>query len=321
MSLINPLETACNKLAPTSDALVPIHADYLALCLEAKLYKLASRWLAQKRRAIHTETTITATDVHLIHHYSAMVLIGTKNFRLALQSCRLALAVPAPSPGPFFQAALSTYKLYILLHLLVLGAPPPPLKFSSYQPARMRKDASEYLELAYAFERMHVEKIHQLFESNKQLYLKHNNLGLVKQVIVELSKRLIIRLSKSFVTISLSDLARRASLQDEEATRIILELIHQNRLAATIDDQTGIIKLLDDDAIEEARIVKHLSPHHINHCLDIVKRIDQFREKLQFDPAYIKRELAAHQKKRPGPSFGGAGGTRLPPDLDSEFMK
>lgn len=298
ISLIRPLREAVDKSAPAPDYLVPLQADFLAVCLEAKCYSQAAAWIREHRRLrVDVETTgIQGTDVHLFHHYSALIFTGLKDFHAGLQSSRLALSVPATSPGTFQDVVIATFRLHVLLHVLTLGTAPPPLKFSSHQTSRLRKAASEYMELAYAFDKRDRKEMKQILESNRASFEKHGNLGLVKQVMVALSHHLIIRLTKSFVTMKLEDVAVRAGLQNaEEARFIILEMIRQKKVNAKIDDRKRVVRLMDNDLANEEMIARNVSSGYMNDYVNIVQRVEAFREHMESDPVYLAKEQRANQ--------------------------
>lgn len=302
LSLIEPLREGAAKLSPAPDMLNPVQTDFLAVCLEAKCYKLAASWIRSNRRlrVDPKATALTGTDVHVFYHYSAMVLTGVKDFRAALQCCRLALAVPAPSPGYFFEVSTSTFKLYVLLSLLVFGKAPPALKFSSYQFSRLRKNASEYMELAYAYERRDRKQVEQIFASSREYFEKQGHLGLVKQVLAALSKELIVRLTNSFVTMNISDVAWRAGLLDEATAHAILtEMIRDGKVNARIDDRKSIVRFMDNDAANEHAIALNLSSGYMNDCVNIVQRVESFREQMESDPNYLMKEIT-HQAQQGG---------------------
>lgn len=324
ISLIVSLREAAAKLAPGPDYLVPIHADFLAVCLEAKCYKLAAGWIRRHRRLrVDVENTaLTGTDVHLIHHYSAMVFIGVKDYRAALQSCRLALTVPAPSPGPFHEVVVSTFKLFVLLHLLVTGDGPPNLKFSSYQPPRLRKSVTEAMELASAYEKRDMIQMRQVFQSNRDYFEKQGTLGLVKQVMNSVSKEIIVQLTKSFVTMNMADVACRAGLTDEdEAHTAIVELLGSGRINASINERTGVVRFLENDTAIEERIANELSSNHMDDCVNIVQRVEAFREGMELDPNFLQ-EWPQNRGRRtnPGsPPYPGANHRLV--GFDAEFFR
>lgn len=325
LALIHPVRQAASKLAPAPDYLIPIQADFLALCLEAKCYKLAASWIRSERRlqVDVANTALVGTDVHLFHHYSALIFIGVKDFRAALQSCRLALTVPAASPGPFYDVAISTFKLFVLLSLLVTAMPPPNPKFTSYQAPRLRKTASEYMELAYAYQNRDISQLRQVFQSNRDQFEKQGNLGLVKQVVASLSRELIIQLTKSFVTLTLAEVVDRAGLSDEaEAQRIIVDLVRDGKINASIDERSGIVTFIENDLANEEAISDELSAGDMKDCVNIVQRIEAFRESMEVDPNYIIKEWSSHRGRRgaPGASPFPGGNSRMGV-FDEDFLR
>lgn len=316
LALVEPLRIAADKSAPSREHIVPLQADFLAICIGAKCYALAARWIRSCRRSQvdPAATALTASDAYLLHHYSAVVFIGVKDFRAALQSCRLALAVPAPSPGTFYSVVADTYRKFVLVHLLVAGRAPSSLKFSSYMSVRLRKSASEYIELSEAYEKRDGVALEKIVESNRPVFEKDANLGLVKQVMEAFTRKLIIRLTTTFVTMRLEDVAARAGLASrDEAEAVLLQMIDTGRICASLDERDGVVRLFDHDALEDecnasiASPTLNFSADYMNQCLDMVKRIQAFRESLQCDPAYVSKDLSSRMIRRGGTSQNTAG--------------
>eukprot|EP00178_Gracilaria_changii_P019284 TRINITY_DN55_c0_g1_i1.p2 TRINITY_DN55_c0_g1~~TRINITY_DN55_c0_g1_i1.p2 ORF type:complete len:512 (+),score=161.94 TRINITY_DN55_c0_g1_i1:10499-12034(+) len=303
LALIRPLRLAADKLATSPDCIVPIHADFLAVCLHAKCYRLAARWLRERRRMrIDVLTGVLASDVHLLYHYAAVVFIGVKDYAAALHSCRLALAVPAPTPGAFFQVALSTFKYYMLLHLLVTGKAPQPFKFSSYQLSRLRNLSSEYADLAAAYERMDRAQTQRVFEANRHTFEKHGNLGVVKQLMSTLTDALIERLTNSFVTMKMEHVARRLGLADQQQLQhVIVRMIEQRKIYARIDDRKRVVRLEEEE--EERAKLAHamftrVCGELMQQSVQVLQRVHEFREKLQSDPDYVSKTMGARSHRR-----------------------
>lgn len=334
--LISPnSSTNCNtNISPTisqPDELVPLHADFLALCIHAKYYRHASRWIRAKRR-LHVNPSVSrlsATDVHLIYHYATWILTGIKDFTSALQTCRLALVIPAPSPGTFFPIVITTYRMYVLLHLLVHGKCPDPLKFSSYQTGPLRKVCAEYIELGHAFESNDLKHILQIVENKGDTFTKHETLGLVKQVVNALYNQMAIRLSSCYVNMTLKQVAEKMSLKDaQEAQQLLTRMIQDNGLNATINLQSKVVKFFNHDSLDEDEISQTLSKEYMKQCLDIMNRLQLFIEDVECDPEYIKRELAGQSSRKQSTAGarafagGGAAGLSLGvADIEAEFMR
>lgn len=332
LALIRPLRLAADKLATSAHALVPIHADFLAVCLHAKCYNLAARWLRPRPRFhIDPATGLHASDVHLVYHYAAMVYIGVRDYPAALHCCRLALAVPAPTHTPLLNVAVCTFKYYILLHLLVTGKAPHNFKFSSYQLSRLRSLSCEYSELATAYERMDRTHTLQLFESNRHTFDGHGNLGLVKQVMSTLTDALIERLTNSFVTMKMRDVASRIGLRDEEHVHhVLLRMIEQRKITARLDDRKRVVRLIDAERDADERLFAQVSGALMQQSVHVLQRIDEFREKLQTDRNYVGKMMNARGATRRGASSShvlgssagaGAAGASASKRQDGEMMR
>lgn len=316
-----------------SDELVPLHADFLALCIHAKYYRYASKWISNKRRLYVNPSVsqLTATDVHLIYHYSTWVYIGMKNFSAALQTCRLALVVPAPSPGSFYPIVVTTYKLYVLLHLLELGKCPLQMKFSSHQPGPLRKMCSEYIELGHAFESDDLKGVLGIVEKRRETFVKHETYGLVKQVVGALYKRIVNRMCNCYVKMTMKQMADKLQISTADTHRLLLQLIQWNELKASIDQRLDVVKLsiLDDDlSTDQQHLIQQVSQQYMKQCLDIMSRLRLFIDDVECDPDYIKKEMAGQSSRKQSTAgaraFAGGGAPGLAlgmADIDAELLR
>lgn len=327
LSLIPVIRIAAEKLCTTSTEIVPIHVDFLALCLHSKMYRLAATWLRQCRRLhILPSSGIQGTDVHLFHHYAALVFIGVRDFSGALRSARLALSVPAPSPGLFFNVVLHTYRMYMLLSLLQNGSPPSNLKHTSYQVGMLRKHVTQYVELANAFKKLDMKKLRQIVESNRASFEREGMLGLVNLLVDALLEQKVTRLSKSFMSMSLEDLAMRIGLGSEDAAQaLILELSEKGKVNARIDERRRTVELLINKKPSENEFLVALSNSHVPHGLEIIGRLQQFCEELESDPDFIRKQLEAQKRNRLSNSgavgLAGHADPRGAPEIVSEIIR
>ncbi|CAN8070628.1 unnamed protein product, partial [Agarophyton chilense] len=289
LALVRTLRAAADHLATAPDVIVPLHVDFLAVCLQAKCYALAARWLRRcSRLRPDGATAVSATDVHLLFHYAAVVFVGVKDYPAALHSCRLALAVPAPAPGPFLRVAVATFRYYVLLHLLVAARSPPPFNFCSYALPLLRNRASEYVQLATAFERMDAAHMRTVFESHRAAFEAHATLGVVKQVMQTFTDALVHRLTNSYVTIKLQHVAARvAACHDQpDAHDVLLRMIQRGTLCARIDDRKRVLRLLHEQQLQQS--------------VQVLQRVEMFRQHVRTDPAYVGKMLGGSSSRNAG---------------------
>lgn len=313
LALVLPLRDAADKLAPSADHLVSLHVDFLAVCLEAKCYDMAARWAKQRKLQVDVEgTSVDATDVLLTYYYAGCAFTGMKDFHLALNSFRIALAVPASNMSRLNDYVVAVYKKYILLSILVHGGPPGPLRFCSYNTNRLRSATTEYIELGIAYEKRRPVELRDAFDLHKIAFGRDANLGLVKQVVKSLPRREITRLTRSFVTMRIEDVAVRAGLDcKEDAEKLLVEMIGDGSIRASLDGKDSIVRFVDnvtDDAADDYLGVPaslNCMDDNMQRCLEALKRIQMFRDSLLVDAQYIKKE--AHQRRQKGSTRAGSG--------------
>ena len=85
--------------------------------------------------------------------------------------------------------------------------------------------------------------LQNVINRNSAVYERDGNMGLVRQVALSQTKSNIKRLTKTFVTLSLSDVASRIGLSSaEEAERQIVAMIEEGRIHARISQKDGKYK-------------------------------------------------------------------------------
>jgi hypothetical protein len=75
--------------------------------------------------------------------------------------------------------------------------------------------------------------------------LQDRNAGLVKQVLASLPVRTIQRLTQTYLTLSLADIARAAGLAGPaEAEAVILRMVAHRQVFASINDRDGMVTFM-----------------------------------------------------------------------------
>lgn len=90
----------------------------------------------------------------------------------------------------------------------------------------MKPLANYYHDLVNVYENSSSEELRIIILKYSEAFTRDNNMGLAKQVATSLYKRNIQRLTKTFLTLSLSDVASRVQLPSAvEAERYILNMV------------------------------------------------------------------------------------------------
>lgn len=324
------------------ESLVPLHADFLAVCIEAKCYDIAARWLTKLSPKVSPDDSgVDASDVLLVYYYSGIVHIALKNFPEALSYLRIALAVPvAPASGRVHELIVVAYKKYVLVHILVHGTVPGALKFCSYNTNRLRCAATEYFELGTAYSKRKYTELRDVENVNRSHFENDNNGGLVKQIVKSLPKLIVKKLTMSFVTMKIEDVALRTGIEKkEEAEKLLVEMISSGCIRGSIDAKEGVVRLIDEEydggdgggdrcGAESVEGLKKMGDN-MERCLAALRRIQLLRDTLLMDSTYIRKEENLRRQKnsrgdgmgRDGMMFGQNEDTEMEArDMESDFV-
>lgn len=158
-----------------------------------------------------------------------MIYAALKNFSQALYFFEVAITTPALAMSHIM---LEAYKKYILVSIIELGKMQPVPKSASQVISRfMRPLSHAYHELGTAYANGSSEELRNVVLKHRDTYERDKNFGLVKQVIASLYKKNIQRLTKTFLTLSLADVASRVQLASPaEAEKYIFKMVRSSKL-------------------------------------------------------------------------------------------
>lgn len=280
---------AIQKIQIHSTQLTSIHADLCQLCLLSKCFKPALPILDNDITAINQEGNQFDTKYFLLYYYyGGMIYTAVKNLDRALYFFEVAVTTPAMAVSHIM---LEAYKKYILVSLILHGKVQNIPKYTSQVVSRFMKPLSQpYHELAAAYGGNNSEDVRQIVTRFQETYVRDQNMGLVKQVVSSLYKKNIQRLTKTFLTLSLTDVASRVQLPGPgDAERYILNMIEDGDIFATINQKDGMV--IFHDAPE-----KYDSPGTLK-CLEkrmadsaaLAKRVQAMEEEIISNPVYINK--------------------------------
>lgn len=219
---------AIEKIQLTETQLTPIHADLCQLCLCSKFFKPALKFLVIDITSIAaSEEQQDATTKYflLYYYYGGMIYTALKDYDRALYFFEVAISTPASAMSHIM---LEAYKKYILVSLILRGKQVTIPKYSSQVITRFIKPLSQhYHELCNVYiNNQSPDAVRAVITKHQETFVRDNNFGLVKQVLATLYKKKIQRLTKTFLTLSLSDVASRASLSGpSEAEKYVLNMV------------------------------------------------------------------------------------------------
>ncbi|XP_020896889.1 COP9 signalosome complex subunit 3 [Exaiptasia diaphana] len=233
-----------------------------------------------------------------------MIYAALKNYDRALYFFEVAVTCPAMDVSHIM---LESYKKFILVSLILNGKISGLPKYTSNVVQRFLKPlSSPYHELANTYASNNPSDLQATIAKHQETFARDNNVGLVKQVRSSIYKKNILRLTKTFLTLSLTDMANRVQLNSpREAEQHILHMIEDGDIYATINQRDGMVSFHDSPE-------KYNSPNMLKKLDEEIRQYQHLDEKLQtmdrqlaVNPQFVQKTMGSH-----GDEDGGIGRMR-----------
>ncbi|KAK2661523.1 hypothetical protein Ddye_000097 [Dipteronia dyeriana] len=288
---VGPLLTAIHKIQASTEHLTALHPEFLQLCLLSKCYKTGLSVLEDDIYEVNQPR-----DFFLYCYYGGMIFIGQKRFQKALELLHNVVTAPMSSINAI---ACEAYKKYILVSLIHHGQFSTNLpKYTSSAAQRNLKNFCQfYIELANNYNSGKVAELETYVRVNREKFESDNNLGLVKQVISSMYKRNIQRLTQTYLTLSLQDIANTVQLNSpKEAEMHVLQMIQDGQIYATINQKDGMVRFLEDpEQYKTCEMIEHIDSS-IQRIMALSKKLTGMDELLSCDPLYLAK--AGRERQR-----------------------
>jgi len=147
-----------------------------------------------------------------------------------------------------------------------------------------------YQDLATAYSTNNCEEVQAVITKYGENFTRDNNLGLVKQVLNSLYKKNIQRLTNTFLTLSLSDVAARVKLPGPtDAEKYILNMIEDGEIFATINQKDGMVIFHDDPEKYDSPEMLAKLEKEMAECAELGKKVLEMEEEVVVSPQYIRK--------------------------------
>eukprot|EP00929_Paragymnodinium_shiwhaense_P113572 TRINITY_DN81855_c0_g1_i1.p1 TRINITY_DN81855_c0_g1~~TRINITY_DN81855_c0_g1_i1.p1 ORF type:complete len:431 (-),score=155.91 TRINITY_DN81855_c0_g1_i1:122-1414(-) len=309
MQSLRPLRMALEKVRPDPETLTAVHTSYLRVCLKVKAYHLGSQLLEQP---IFDVSQHASPALFLSYfYYGAMIRIGMKEYAKALQLLLVALTCPASCLSAIQADA---YKKYALLCLKVDGEPRQLPSYASSIMQRYAKGHGYTAEITEAFKEGDLAALNKIVQEKAQAIEADSNMGLVKQVVESLQRHKVRTLTKTYLTLSLREIARELNMPEEasseaELEALLFDMVAHGEIIARIDNSTGNVSFEDDDGDDfDVAMVEKLQTQ-LQKIPQLAGRLAAFEREVVSSEAYIRKTAALEGER--GVALGAHGGYDL----------
>ncbi|KAL3526317.1 hypothetical protein ACH5RR_010973 [Cinchona calisaya] len=279
---VAPMLTAVRKLQSSSEQLTTLHPDFLLLCLLAKCYKTGLSVLEDDVYEVDQPR-----DFFLYCYYGGMICIGQKQFHKASELLHNVVTAPMSTINAI---AVEAYKKYILVSLIHSGqfSTSFPKYASSVAQRNLKNFSQPYIDLANSYSTGKISELESCVQTNKDKFESDNSLGLVKQVVSSMYKRNIQRLTQTYLTLSLQDIANTVQLKSpKEAEMHVLQMIQDGEIYATINQKDGMVRFLEDpEQYKTCRMIEQIDSS-IQRIMALSKKLTAMDEHMSCDPLYL----------------------------------
>eukprot|EP01122_Echinamoeba_exundans_P006222 TRINITY_DN1710_c0_g1_i1.p1 TRINITY_DN1710_c0_g1~~TRINITY_DN1710_c0_g1_i1.p1 ORF type:complete len:444 (-),score=120.33 TRINITY_DN1710_c0_g1_i1:21-1352(-) len=308
---IEPLRRAIAAVAPSPNHIVPQHWMLAQIAILSKSYNYGVSVFDSDPFHVEPDTTaIDARDVRLFFYYAGICYLGMKKWSSAVEWFKTVIAAPAIVPSAI---QVESYRKYVLASLLATGQVESAPRYANPQLLRHLKQLSQpYDELATAYGTNSTDDVHKCAEANHEVFRKDSNFGLVKQVIKSLYRRNIQRLTKTYLTLSLDDIAKQVKLPSTaDAERLILQCIENGEIFATISQKDGMVSFQENPEQYNSSRTLQLLDSNLKRTIELLHILQNTEESVSLSHKYLEKVVSADRGSGAG-RWPGAG----PGDVD-----
>nr|VZI09690.1 unnamed protein product [Spirometra erinaceieuropaei] len=268
---------AIEKIRNSPEQLTSVHADVCQLALSAKCFKPVLPLLDTDILDSECDKNAFGLQDALLYFYYGGMIYGVLRKSILDEAA----------------------KKHLLVSLIHQGKYPPDGVYlesiHSLMPTR-QGTFDKYRSLSSAFSSPDPATLARVIENEAETFKADKNFGLVKQLLDRHIKCRIQNLTKTFMTLSLSDLAARVHLSDAaEAERHLLEMIPSKSIHVRINQEDETVRFLDDaERYDSAEMLKVLS-QKMEKAMNLEKKMMQMSDQLALVLAATKKQPSVVQ--------------------------
>ncbi|GAN10932.1 COP9 signalosome complex subunit 3 [Mucor ambiguus] len=242
---LQSFKTAIERFSFNQPTLTSLHAPFIRACILAKQYRFPLDLLNRDIEILDT----TKNDINIqrfleYYYYGALVYIGNLNYDRALDFLSIVISVPTQKAISAIQVA--AYKNFVLASLIVDGQVRTLPKYTAQGVEKVcRTHASAYLSLVKAFTDTNISMFHDVASKHSGIFESNKHMGLVKQCLQSLRRKIIKELTNVYITVGLNEMAEKiGGVTARELELILIEMVNQKQVSATMSITEQHVKMV-----------------------------------------------------------------------------
>jgi len=166
-----------------------------------------------------------------VYHYAGgMAFAALKRWEEAEEFFEICVSSPAQVPAAI---QLEAYKKLTLVQLISRGTTTTVPKYTNNSLVRLLK-TSPYGAFAKAYPQQ-IATLKKIVENDAAAFASDGNTGLIDQALERAPRRLIKKLTSTYLTLGLAEIGKNVRISEvEEVRALVLKMIEQDEICATI---------------------------------------------------------------------------------------
>ena len=309
---IEPLLNIINSATDTYPGCVlPAHTALLKVCLFLGGSSNLNICVPMLDKYVYDieplKTGLTTEDLMLYFYYGGIVFGGLKRYGKAAEFFLLATTMPAAELSAI---AVEAYKKYFLTAAIAHGEAAGLPKVAPVVVKRhIHTLVLPYSKFAAAFKDGDFKLMEQVGNMHSAVFLADGNFSLIKKAFEAFKRRKLSNLTKTYVTLSLTDIAKTVELEDVAMAETILrDMISKQEIFASIDATSGMVSFLEEENLSEVE-ERRLSDM-IQETGKLAASIEKLSRDVSLSNQYLSKlpKLKTQDGESDTPSAGGAQG-------------
>jgi COP9 signalosome complex subunit 3 len=222
-------------------------------------------------------------------YYAGMIFTGLKEYHKALAAFSETLTVPTPKNLSIVQ--VESFKKMILVSLIADGKVCSFEGTPSHHLQKLKVLGRNYWKLGEQIKHG-AEALDKVVNDGAAHYQADNNLGLVKQVCKAFRRREVRKLTDTYVTLSLTDMARRSGTPNAAAAEtMLLGMIQDEEIFARVDSKRGMVTFSESPEQYNSREMVEAMDARIREIIDLSAVLQQIHQEAVVSKRYVERTL------------------------------
>ena len=136
-----------------------------------------------------------------------------------------------------------------------------------------------------------MDKLKKIVEKNGDIYLKDNNFGLVKKVIISCEKNAVKKLTSVYTELSIKKVQSLCRFESEtKAKQIVLKMIENGDLSASLDAD-NVVTFYDGTMTESDKEMLIKIQSGIEKTLNLWNGLDREQLKIKQSKEFVEKSL------------------------------